>query len=72
MTSDDIGRRSLSEWQWDGEPGNTVARRSSEVNAIFAKSVIWRLKHSLSYHIDAFLGDVISVARPKLVHTSGK
>ncbi|KAI0254854.1 hypothetical protein BJV78DRAFT_1120509 [Lactifluus subvellereus] len=45
MTSDDIGRRSLSEWQWDGEPENAVARRSSEVKVPFmvldvAKSVI--------------------------------
>jgi hypothetical protein len=31
MTSDDIGRTSLSDWQWDDEHGPSDARRSSEV-----------------------------------------
>ncbi|KAI0005156.1 hypothetical protein BJV74DRAFT_329486 [Russula compacta] len=30
MTSDDIGRTSLSDWQWSDEHENTVARRSRE------------------------------------------
>ncbi|KAH9049638.1 hypothetical protein EDB84DRAFT_1390480 [Lactarius hengduanensis] len=31
MTSDDIGRRSLSDWQWSNESENTTSRRWSEV-----------------------------------------
>lgn len=31
MTSDDIGRRSLSDWQWGDQSENTVSRRWSEV-----------------------------------------
>ncbi|KAI9467162.1 hypothetical protein BJY52DRAFT_50917 [Lactarius psammicola] len=31
MTSDDIGRRSLSDWQWGSESENTVSRGWSEV-----------------------------------------
>jgi hypothetical protein len=32
MTSDDIGRTSLSDWQWDDEHGPSDARRLSEVS----------------------------------------
>ncbi|KAH9045260.1 hypothetical protein EDB85DRAFT_1905677 [Lactarius pseudohatsudake] len=31
MTSDDIGRRSLSDWQWSNESENTTSRRWSEM-----------------------------------------
>ncbi|KAI9447890.1 hypothetical protein H4582DRAFT_1896992, partial [Lactarius indigo] len=31
MTSDDIGRRSLSDWQWSDESENTTFRRWSEM-----------------------------------------
>jgi hypothetical protein len=31
MTSDDVGRRSLSDWQWGNDSENTVSRRWSDV-----------------------------------------
>ena len=31
MTSDDVGRRSLSDWQWGNESENTITRRWSDV-----------------------------------------
>ncbi|KAF8272139.1 hypothetical protein EI94DRAFT_1719097 [Lactarius quietus] len=31
MTSDDVGRRSLSDWQWGDESENTVSRRWSDM-----------------------------------------
>jgi hypothetical protein len=35
MTSDDIGRTSLSDWQWDDEHRHSDTRRSSEVRLIY-------------------------------------
>jgi len=35
MTSDDVGRRSLSDWQWGDESENTVSRRWSGLTMLF-------------------------------------
>jgi hypothetical protein len=34
MTSVDMGRTSVSDWQWDDENENTVSRRASEVRPL--------------------------------------
>lgn len=43
MTSDDIGRTSLSDWQWGDGHENPVARRASEVRVSYKVHVILRL-----------------------------
>jgi hypothetical protein len=59
MTSDDIGRTSISDWQWDDEQGHPGARRSSEVSSLCVSDVhvISRLKQmcrsGARCHVDA-------------------
>jgi hypothetical protein len=51
MTSDDIGRTSLSDWRWDDEHRGSDARRSSEVrlsSLCFQCSCDLVLKHNVS------------------------
>lgn len=44
MTSVDMGRTSVSDWQWGDEPENTVSRRASEVYNYSRVHVILMLK----------------------------
>jgi hypothetical protein len=45
MTSDDTGRRSLSEWQWEGEAEDIVARRLSEVIVPFTMMRVVKVRN---------------------------
>jgi len=71
MTSVDMGRTSLSDWQWGDEQENPVARRTSEVRLPIR--VISGLKNMCSCRLDALSGDnTIYVTRSETIHVARK
>ena len=71
MTSDDMGRTSLSDWQWADEHENSVARRPSEVRfpVQYNVRVISRLKTCCAAVAQTPFLETASISRAQGLYT---
>ena len=71
MTSVDMGRTSLSDWQWGDEQENPVARRASEVRLPSPCDI--GTENMCRCRLDALSGDnTIYVTRSETIHVARK